>query len=58
MGFLDYVYHEIDKIKSFQKHSLLKSLGEINDPTPQNLKKLKNIMEEANSLQKKLVSSK
>jgi hypothetical protein len=56
--FLDYIYHEIDQIESFQKHSLLKSLLEIDDPTPQNLQKLETIMKEANSLQKRLASPK
>jgi hypothetical protein len=56
--FLSYIHTEIDSIESFQKHSLLKSLSEIDNPTPQNLQKLENIMREANSLQKKLASSK
>jgi hypothetical protein len=56
--FLDHIYREIDQIESFQKHSLLKSLLEIDDPTPQNLQKIKIIMNEANSLQKRLASSK
>ena len=56
--FLDYIYREIDQIESFQKHSLLKSLLEIDDPTPQNLQKLENIMKEANTLQKRLASPK
>ena len=56
--FLTYIYKEIDSIESFQKHSLLKSLSDINNPTPQNLQKLEDIMKEANSLQKRLASPK
>jgi hypothetical protein len=56
--FLNYIHTKIDSIESFQKHSLLKSLLEIDDPTPQNLQKLETIMKEANSLQKRLASPK